>query len=61
MIPGERGVEAFRSERFDLVVIGGGITVAGVCLDAASRGYSVALVEKADFGPASSSRCVPPT
>ena len=45
-----------RSERFDLVVIGGGITGAGVALDAASRGYSVALVEKADFASGTSSR-----
>src|SRR4029077_10067218 len=43
-------------ERFDVVVIGGGITGAGVALDAASRGYSVALVEKADFAWGPSSR-----
>ena len=38
------------------VVIGGGITGAGVALDAASRGYSVALVEQADFASGTSSR-----
>ena len=38
------------------MVIGGGITGAGVALDAASRGYSVALVEKADFAAGTSSR-----
>jgi glycerol-3-phosphate dehydrogenase len=43
-------------EEFDVVVIGGGITVAGVALDAAARGYSVALVEKADFASGTSSR-----
>jgi glycerol-3-phosphate dehydrogenase len=45
-----------RSERFDVVVVGGGITGAGVALDAASRGYSVALVEKADYASGTSSR-----
>jgi glycerol-3-phosphate dehydrogenase len=43
-------------EHFDIVVIGGGITGAGVALDAASRGYSVALVEQADFAAGTSSR-----
>jgi glycerol-3-phosphate dehydrogenase len=41
---------------FDLAVIGGGITGAGVGLDAASRGLSVALVEKRDFASGTSSR-----
>jgi glycerol-3-phosphate dehydrogenase len=49
-------VAALRSERFDVVVVGGGITGAGVALDAATRGYSVALVEKADFASGTSSR-----
>jgi glycerol-3-phosphate dehydrogenase len=52
----ERAIEALSNERFDVVVIGGGITGAGVALDAASRGYSVALVEKADFASGTSSR-----
>jgi glycerol-3-phosphate dehydrogenase len=56
MITRERAIEALRSEHFDLVVIGGGITGAGVALDAASRGYSVALLEKADFASGTSSR-----
>jgi len=38
------------------MVVGGGITGAGVALDAASRGLSVALVEKRDFGAGTSSR-----
>src|SRR6476619_5460552 len=42
--------------RFDLLVIGGGITGAGVARDAALRGLSVALVEKDDFGSGTSSR-----
>jgi glycerol-3-phosphate dehydrogenase len=41
---------------FDIVVVGGGITGAGVAFDAATRGYSVALVEKADFASGTSSR-----
>ena len=40
----------------DLLVIGGGITGAGVARDAALRGMSVALVEKEDFGSGTSSR-----
>src|SRR5207248_740730 len=52
----ERAIEALAGERFDIVVIGGGITGAGVALDGASRGYSVALVEKADFASGTSSR-----
>ena len=34
------------SESFDLLVIGGGITGAGIALDAATRGLKVALIEK---------------
>jgi glycerol-3-phosphate dehydrogenase len=49
-------LEALERETFDLAVVGGGITGAGVALDAASRGYSVALVEKADFASGTSSR-----
>jgi glycerol-3-phosphate dehydrogenase len=56
MITRERAIEALHGEAFDLLVIGGGITGAGVALDAASRGYSVALVEKADFASGTSSR-----
>ncbi len=56
MIPRQRAIEALQAESFDLVVIGGGITGAGVALDAASRGYSVALVEKADYSSGTSSR-----
>src|SRR6059036_3032115 len=56
MLTRERAIEALAGERFDVVVIGGGITGAGVALDAASRGYSVALVEGADFASGTSSR-----
>ena len=44
------------SERYDLLVIGGGITGAGIALDAASRGMKTALVEKNDFAYGTSSR-----
>ncbi|MGZ4195173.1 MAG: FAD-dependent oxidoreductase [Solirubrobacteraceae bacterium] len=56
MLSRKRAIEILTQERFDVVVIGGGITGAGVALDAASRGYSVALVEKADFASGTSSR-----
>ena len=49
-------LKAVTGERFDVVVIGGGITGAGVALDAASRGYSVALVERDDYAVGTSSR-----
>ncbi len=39
-----------------MVVIGGGVTGAGVALDAASRGYSVAIIERADWASGTSSR-----
>src|SRR2546421_10004773 len=44
------------SEQFDVLVIGGGVTGAGVALDAVARGYKVALVEKADFASGTSSK-----
>ena len=47
---------ALTAHPYDVLVIGGGITGAGVALDAASRGYSVALVEQADFASGTSSR-----
>lgn len=43
-------------EAFDLVVVGGGITGAGIARDAALRGLKVALVEKLDFGAGTSSK-----
>ena len=44
------------SEQFDVLVIGGGVTGAGVALDAVARGYKVALVEKIDFASGTSSK-----
>ena len=49
-------IKALQKETFDLIVIGGGITGAGVALDAASRGLKTALVEKDDFGAGTSSK-----
>jgi glycerol-3-phosphate dehydrogenase len=49
-------LERMRADVFDLAVIGGGITGAGVALDAASRGLSVALIERRDFSSGTSSR-----
>jgi glycerol-3-phosphate dehydrogenase len=43
-------------DTFDVLVIGGGITGAGIALDAASRGLSVALVERDDFASGTSSK-----
>jgi glycerol-3-phosphate dehydrogenase len=43
-------------EEADLLIIGGGITGAGIALDAVSRGLKVALVEKQDFAAGTSSR-----
>src|SRR3989441_4549227 len=48
--------ERLDQEHFDVLVIGGGITGAGVALDAAARGYHVALAEKADFASGTSSK-----
>jgi glycerol-3-phosphate dehydrogenase len=50
----KRFTESYKGEKFDLIVIGGGITGAAVAYDAASRGLSVALIEKNDFGGATS-------
>jgi glycerol-3-phosphate dehydrogenase len=43
-------------EGVDILIIGGGITGAGVALDAAARGFKVGLVEKADFASGTSSK-----
>src|SRR5262245_7663047 len=44
------------SERFDIVVVGGGVTGTGAALDAATRGLSVALVEATDYAAGASSK-----
>ncbi len=54
--PREEQIARLRTQQFDVVIIGGGITGAGIALDAASRGLRVALVEKSDFASGTSSR-----
>ncbi len=56
MIARAQALTALAEHEFDLVVVGGGITGAGVALDAATRGFSVALIERADFASGTSSR-----
>ena len=51
-----KAIERFKNEKFDLLIIGGGITGAAVARDATSRGLNVALVEKNDFAYGTSSR-----
>ena len=48
-------VEA-RTAPWDIVVVGGGATGVGIAVDAATRGYDVLLLEREDFGKATSSR-----
>ncbi len=45
-----------KSQQYDLLIIGGGITGAGIALDAASRGLKTALIEQSDFASGTSSR-----
>lgn len=49
-------LDRLQQETFDLIVIGGGITGAGIALDAVTRGLSVALLERHDFAFGTSSR-----
>jgi len=56
MISRAAALEEIAGQRFEVLVIGGGITGAGVALDAASRGYSVALLERGDYAEGTSSR-----
>ncbi len=51
----KRDVQALQSTTFDLLIVGGGITGAGVALDAALRGLRVALIDKGDFASGTSS------
>lgn len=52
----QENLRRLKEELFDLLIIGGGITGAGVARDAALRGFRVALVEKGDFASGTSSR-----
>jgi len=52
----KRAIERIRTEEFDVLVIGAGVTGAGCALDAASRGLTVAVVEQRDLASGTSSR-----
>ncbi|MRX71560.1 FAD-dependent oxidoreductase [Bacillus lacus] len=52
----EQTLKDMANETFDVLVIGGGITGAGIALDAASRGMKVGVVEMQDFAAGTSSR-----
>ncbi|MEW2920471.1 glycerol-3-phosphate dehydrogenase/oxidase [Muricauda sp. ANG21] len=52
----KKTLQKIAKENFDLVVIGGGITGAGIALDASSRGLKVLLLEKGDFASGTSSK-----
>jgi len=56
VIERSQALAALSQDEFDVVVVGGGITGAGVALDAAARGYSVALLERDDYASGTSSR-----
>ncbi|TAK00581.1 MAG: glycerol-3-phosphate dehydrogenase/oxidase [Chloroflexota bacterium] len=49
-------LQTLASERFDVLIVGGGIVGAGALLDAASRGLRAALIEQTDIGAGTSSR-----
>ena len=51
----KRDLQRLANEPFDLLILGGGINGLATAWDAALRGFSVALVEKGDFGAATSS------
>jgi len=52
----EADLARLRRERFDVLIVGGGVTGAGAAVDAASRGLSVALLEARDLASGTSSR-----
>ncbi len=56
LAPRARALARLGERRFDLLVVGGGITGAGIARDAARRGLEVALVEQHDFAAGTSSR-----
>lgn len=52
----EESLNSLKTSTFDVIIIGGGITGCGAALDAATRGYSVALIEARDIASGTSSR-----
>lgn len=55
-MPIPRDLDLLSTQAFDVVVVGGGITGAGIARDAALRGLTVALLDKGDFASGTSSR-----
>src|SRR5215471_12434442 len=51
----QRILDGFKEGYFDVLILGGGITGAGVALDAVLRGLRVGLIDKGDFGSGTSS------
>src|ERR1700739_4546444 len=51
----KRRLDLLADQRVDLLILGGGITGAGVALDAVTRGLRVALIDKGDFASGTSS------
>lgn len=49
-------IDRAQRQKFDLIVIGGGVTGAGIALDASSRGMNVCLIEKNDFASGTSNK-----
>lgn len=49
-------IEQFENKHFDLIIIGGGATGLGTALEAVTRGYSVALIDRSDFAKETSSK-----
>lgn len=56
MIDRASAVKSLTASEFDVLVVGSGVTGAGIALDAASRGYDVAIIERDDFACGTSSR-----
>lgn len=52
----QQQLDTIQSTTFDLIIIGGGVTGAGIVLDAASRGLNVCLIEKNDFASGTSNK-----
>ncbi len=52
----KKQLKKITSKKFDLIIIGGGVTGAGIALDAASRGMKICLVEKNDFASGTSNK-----